>query len=227
MNRIYNVWIFILSLATLPFAFAVGLNKDFGLFGITIPGEEFQHKELVFGLSAGLILFLGARRAFKRWGGIRVLKQRKRFQFSSIISPERSKFVVMNNIIEMIFYLLIALVFVYFSREAVLVILVLVILSIDTLINTIFGVAQQKYRIGMTKKAIVSADREIKAIYFKGLKRITKHENMLFFEYINDLVLELPISSIPESRRVEFMELLRSNIDDKKVFYSGFEINEK
>src|SRR5690554_7995562 len=69
----------------------------------------------------------------------------------------------------------------------------------------------------MTRKAIVAVDREVKAIYFKGLKRISISKGQLFFEYNNDLVLDFALSDIPPERQEEFMNLLRNNVDENKV----------
>ena len=62
------------------------------------------------------------------------------------------------------------------------------------------------------------------AIYFKGLKRVTITNNQLFFEYNNnDLVLDFQLNTVPPERLEEFMRLLRLNVDDKQVYFSGFE----
>jgi hypothetical protein len=223
MNKIYNTWIFIISLLTLPFAFAVGLNEVFGIFGLKIHGDRFEYKDLVFGISAGLIFLLGALRSSRKWSGIRVVNQVDRFQFNTVISNERKQRVILNNSMEIIGFFLIGLVFIIFSKDAVFISLIFVIFIIDAVVNTLRGLLGKKYRVGMTKKAIVSVDREVIAIYFKGLKRISIQKDLLFFEYINDLVLDFPLSNIPPERQEEFMHILRLNVDETKVYFSGFE----
>lgn len=224
MNKIYNTWIFIISLLTLPFAFAVGLNEVFGIFGMKIHGDRFEYKELVFGISAGLIFLLGAMRSSRKWSGIRVVNQIDRFHFNTVISQERKQRVILNNSIEILGFFLIGLVFVIFSKDAVFISLIFLIFIVDSVINTLRGIIGKKYRVGMTKKAIISVDREVIAIYFKGLKRITIQKDLLFFEYINDLVLSFSLSDIPPEKQEEFMHLLRKNVDDTKVYFSGFEV---
>ncbi|HZH87123.1 MAG TPA: hypothetical protein VFD77_07395 [Brumimicrobium sp.] len=223
MNKIYNTWIFIISLLTLPFAFAVGLNEVFGIFGMKIHGDRFEYKELVFGISAGLIFLLGAMRSSRKWSGIRVVNQIDRFHFNTVISQERKQRVILNNSIEILGFFLIGLVFVIFSKDAVFISLIFLIFIVDSVINTLRGIIGKKYRVGMTKKAIVSVDREVIAIYFKGLKRITIQKDLLFFEYTNDLVLSFSLSDIPPEKQEEFMHLLRKNVDETKVYFSGFE----
>src|SRR5690554_5749781 len=224
MNKIYNTWIFIISLLTLPFAFAVGLNEVFGIFGMKIHGDRFEYKELVFGISAGLIFLLGAMRSSRKWSGIRVVNQIDRFHFNTVISQERKQRVILNNSIEILGFFLIGLVFIIFSKDAVFISLIFLIFIVDSVINTLRGIVGGKYRVGMTKKAIVAVDREVVAIYFKGLKRVTITNNQLFFEYNNnDLVLDFQLNTVPPERLEEFMRLLRLNVDDKQVYFSGFE----
>ncbi|PKR79742.1 hypothetical protein CW751_13535 [Brumimicrobium salinarum] len=223
MNKIYNTWIFIISILTLPFAFAVGLNEVFGIFGMKIHGDKFAYKELVFGISAGLIFIIGAMRSSRKWSGIKIVNQIDRFQFNTLISQERKQRVLLINSIEIIGFFLIGIVFFIFSIDAVYISLIFLIFIIDAIVNTIRGVVSKKYRVGMTKKAIVAVDREVIAIYFKGLKRISIQKDLLFFEYVNDLVLDFSLQNIPAEKQEEFMRLLRSNVDEKKVFFSRFE----
>lgn len=224
MNKIYNTWIFIISLLTLPFAFAVGLNEVFGIFGLKIHGEQFEYKELVFGIAAGLIFVIGAARSSKKWSGIKIVNQTDRFQFNSVISNDRKQRVLLNNSLEILGFFLIGLVFTIFSKDAIFISLIFFIFIVDSVINTIRGMLGKKYRVGMTKKAIVAVDREVIAIYFKGLKRISIEKSQLFFEYNNsELVLDFQLDTIPFEKQEEFMRLLRENVDSSRVYFSGFE----
>ena len=222
MNKIYNIWILFISILTMPFAFAVGINEVYGVFDLRMH-DEFQYTTLVFGIAGGLIFLLGALRSSRRWSGIRVVNQIDRFQFNTVISPERKQRVILNNSIEIVGFFLIGVVFAVFSKDAIFISLIFVIFIIDAVVNTLRGITGKKYRVGMTKKAIVAVDREVIAIYFKGLKRISIDKELLFFEYINDLVLDFPLSSVPPEHQEEFMNLLRRNVDETKVYFSGFE----
>jgi len=222
MNKVYNIWIFIISLLTMPFAFAVGINEVYGVFDLRMH-DEFEYTQLVFGISGGLIFLLGLMRSSRKWSGIRVVNQIDRFKFNTAISQERKQRVILNNGIEIVGFFLIAVVFTVFSKDAVFISLIFVIFIIDSVVNTIRGLTGKKYRVGMTKKAIVSVDREVITIYFKGLKHISIDKEQLYFEYINDLVLDFPLSNIPTEKQEEFMRLLRNNVDETKVYFSGFE----
>lgn len=221
MNKVFNIWILIITISTYPVAIAVGKNLDFSLFGLTIQGEEFEYKELFFSISAGLLFLFGVIRSSKKWLGLRVVKQVERFQFSTPISTKRKQRVRLYNILEIAFYLIFAGGLIYFSEFAIYPALIFVILALDNLINTILGLAKKQYRIGMTKKAIVMADRETKAVYFKGLKKISHHQQTMYFEYVNGLVLHFPDDLIPKDRWENFVETLKANVSPEKVYYSN------
>lgn len=223
MNRIYNTWIFIISLLTIPFAYLVGINQLYGAFGANTTRIAMQYQDIVFGVAGVLVFLIGTFRSSRKWGGIRIVNKIKRFQFSSEISEERTKRVVVVNMLEMVAFFFIAVILVVFCIHAVYVSLIYIVFIADFIWNTFRGVVGKKYRVGMTKKAIVAVDREVIPIYFKGLKRITKERDMLYFEYVNDLVLDFQLTTVPNEKQEEFIQLLRKNVDDSKVFFSGFE----
>ncbi|PHR50033.1 MAG: hypothetical protein COA32_02555 [Fluviicola sp.] len=222
MNKFFNIWTLIFTILTIPFVFAVGWNIDFSFFGLNVPGEEFEYADLSFNISAGIIFILGVLKASKKWAGINITRQKKRFVFLSNISRSRLKRVILYNILEMSFHLIFAFFFIVVMETAVFVGLVFVLLFLENLINTLFGVLKQTYSIGITSKAIIFVDRDVKAIYFKGLKKISKHQQTIYFEYVNDLVLHVPTNLIPQEREDEFLETLQRIVDPNKVFYTGF-----
>ncbi len=222
MNRVFNIWILIFTVLTFPVAIAVGNNLDFSLFGLKIRGEEFEYTEIVFTVSAGIIFLLSALRSSKKWLGMRVVQQVERFKFNSTIHEKRKNRVLLYNIIEIIFFLIFAAGLLYFTTSALYVVLVFVIVSIDSIINTVLGIVAKRYRIGITSKAIVMADRETKAIYFKGLKKISKHQQTLYFEYVNGLVLHFPTNLLPDDEWDNFVTTLQSQVSTDKVYYTGF-----
>ncbi|MDX1650946.1 MAG: hypothetical protein R3277_00525 [Brumimicrobium sp.] len=223
MNRFYNIWIFVFTFLTFPFAVAVGLNMDFTLLGIRIPGEEFAYKDLFFGIVSGIILVLSLLRSSKKWMGIRIINQSDKFRFTSKISSERKSRVVLYNLIEALFSLLIGFTFLYMLPSSVIYLpLVYFLMGADFLINTLVGVSWDNYGIGLTKKAIVAVDRDAKVIYLKGLKCISKHQDTLYFEYKNGLILHFPTNLIPAQKEDAFIEVLKNIADPDKVYYSGF-----
>lgn len=224
MNRFFNIWIFIIAVLSIPTALAVGLNEDFQVFGFKIPGIEFEYKELFFGIGAGLIFLLGVLKASKKWMGLRIVKQKERFQFSTEVSRSRMSRVLLYNTIELLFLLIFGAFFYSMSLFSAYLGLTFFILLLEHFLNTFLGIYRKMYRVGMTKKALIRVDREVNVIYFKGLQKITKHQQSLYFEYSNDLVLHIPLDVIPEEKTTAFYKALRTQVDPDKVFYSGFDL---
>lgn len=221
MNRTYNIWIFIISALSLFFALLLEFHR-MGSFDTLAIQEIAPYGDIVFSIAGGLLFLLGAFRSYRKWSGMNVVNQLDRFQFNSVISKYRKKLVVSINLMEMISFFLIAIAFMVFYSKAFYIPVIFFVFIADMMANTWLGTKGKKYRIGMTNKAIISADREVVLIYFKGLKHISIQRDLMYFEYVNDLVLTLPLSSIPPEERGDFVFGLRQRIDEKKVFFSGF-----
>ncbi len=220
MNRTYNIWIFIVSLLSLLYALLLEFHR-LGSFDTVGIQKSAEYKNIVFLIAGGFILLLGAFRSYRRWSGTIVVNQIDRFAFNTPISQFRRKLVVSINLMEMLVFSLIAIAFIWLYSKAFYIPLIFFLFVIDLIVNTLAGTKGKKYRIGMTNKAIISTDREVVLIYFKGLKHISIQRDLMYFEYVNDLVLTLPISSVPQDQREDFILTLKQKIDQKKVFFSG------
>lgn len=222
MNRFFNIWILLFTIMVFPFALAVGLNEDFEFLGLKIQGEEFEYKKIVFTSVAGVLFLLGAIKASKKWLGIRVVKQVKRFKFTCGISQERKSRVLVYNWIEIVFLLLFTALFGYISPETQVLALVYLILAVEHFTISFIGVTKNKYGVGISSKALIRVDREVNVVYFKGLQKVTKHQDTLYFDYVNGLTLHIPLNVIPKEKETSFYEALRKQVDPDKVYYSGF-----
>ena len=96
---------------------------------------------------------------------------------------------------------------------------VLVLFGFDHLLLAVLGKYKKMFRIGITSKAILLADRETKLIYFSGLKEVSKQQQSLFFDYSNDLQLSLPSDSIPDSKIDIFKTTFENNLNRDKVYF--------
>jgi len=222
MNRIFNSWIFIFAIVGLVYAFFASMYETFGIFHKVQSVIKDGQKEYVYAVIAILIFAIGAWRSSKKWSGIRIIKQVQRYQFNTVISAKRKKQVLLNNLLETIAYLFFTIAFAILDIDASILSLVFLVIIIDSLLNLIRGINGKKYRIGMTKRAIITVDREVKVIYFKGLTQVSLQNGRLYFEYINDLVLDLDMNNIPEEDHAEFINTLRTVADETKVYFSGF-----
>jgi len=223
MNKFFNSWIFILGVLAFPFAIAVGWNENFQFFGFTIPGEEFEYGNTIFLTVALLLGFLGGFKSYRKWMGLFIIKQEKKFIFTSPISKERKSRVGLYNYLEIIFLLLFTLFYLNFITTVTWLAVAFMLITLEHIISTVVGLHLNNYGVGITNKAIVRADREVDAIYFKGLSRITQQQDQLLFEYSTGLVLEIPLSVIPKKRKAEFLKTLQVKAPKEKVFYSGFD----
>lgn len=227
MNRIYNSWTFIITILVLFFTYMVNLNETFGIFPrLDFLGESAIYKDYVYTTGAILIFLINARRSYKRWSGMKVVNQIEKFRFNTPISKDRVKTVILNNSIEVVGFSVFAIALFVLSDDAFVVVFVYLVFIVDAIASMVIGVKGKKYRIGLTKKAIVAVDREVLPIYFMGLKRLTKQNQIIYFEYINDLVLDLNLNNIPIDKQDEFVEQLRTVINEEKVYFSGFDIKE-
>jgi hypothetical protein len=222
MNKFFNSWILIVSVLIFPFALAVGLNEDFELFGLKIRGEEFAYKNIIFIASAAIVFLLAALKASKKWMGIRIIRQVNKFKFTCRISNERKNRVQLYNAIEVVYFLLFAFFFWYISPDSWIISFVFLVVAIEHLMNSIVGLSRNKYGIGLSSKALIRVDREVTVIYFKGLQKITKHQDTLYFDYVNGLNLFVPLNIIPKEKEADFYKELRKQVDPDKVYYSGF-----
>ncbi len=221
MNRFYNIWITFICIVSIPIALAIGLNEDFTILGYTIEGEEFAYGELSFAICAGIILVLGGFKAVRKWMGLRLVAQSEKFSFISPISSARKKRVRLYNVLEILFLTLWGGLFLFLTSAAWPLAVVLLLFASEHMLNSIIGLAGNKYRIGITNKAILRVDREVDVVYFKGLQKISVQQQSIFFEYINGLVLHLPIDALPSEELANFDTQLRQKINPEHVYYSG------
>jgi hypothetical protein len=57
-------------------------------------------------------------------------------------------------------------------------------------------------------------------IYFSGLRRVTVHQQTLFFDYIKELQLAISIDSISPENRASFRNVLEEKLNRDKVHFS-------
>jgi hypothetical protein len=93
--------------------------------------------------------------------------------------------------------------------------------GLDSLVFTLIG--RNKYRVGLSSKAILVADREIILIYFVGLRKVAIQQQTVYFDYINNLQLTFPLDCIEEQNKHDFFEALHTVIDKDRVFFSNIQ----
>ena len=93
---------------------------------------------------------------------------------------------------------------------------VLLFSAIDNLIFLWVGLP--RFGVGLSKKAIIVADREVVVLYFSGLRKVSLSQQTLFFDYMQSLQLTFPVDCIPENNRNDFLHNLEAVTDKDRVF---------
>ena len=224
MNRFYNILIFIVSFIAFPLTLSIGLNEDWTLFGLKIPGVEFEHKDLFFGIVSALVALLFVFKAKKKWTSLIIIKQKQRFDYHTGLSKARQQRVMLYSIIEIVFILFIGYFFSNFNEVFIWLAPLYFIGAVEHVVHLIYGISGKNYGIGITNKALLSVDREIYPVYFKGVKSISKQQNNLYFDYGKDLIIHFPLELIPTKELPAFYNTLLDKIDVNKVFFQGEEL---
>jgi hypothetical protein len=200
-------------------AIFIGFDIPFDSLGIT--GSEIPYRfELFAGL--GFILFIiQLRRTTRRWMALSMVSKLDRFQWNKPVSLSRKKRVATYNLIEVTVMAVLSVGLYTITKESLIPAIIFLVFSADSFVFTLVG--RNKYRVGLSTKAILVADREIILIYFTGLRKVAIHQQTVYFDYINNLQLTFPLDCIEEENKQEFFEGLHKVIDKDRVFFSNIE----
>jgi len=216
MNRAINILLLVVSFPVMAFTIIVGFDLPIEFLHTT--GEQLPNRDVVFIVLAAILLVLILRRSASRWVGVGMTRKPERFIWCVEIGRERKKQVRMYLIIESITAFVFAYATYTITPQAWVVSLVYGLLFLDQLIFLL--IAMPWFRVGVTHKAVVVADREVKVLYFSGLRRIESHQQTIYFEYIEDLQLFFPTNCIPEGQYGKFRETLETRVNRDKVYFS-------
>jgi hypothetical protein len=168
-----------------------------------------------------VVMLFGAFKASRRWMAVGLLKHNNRFLYTAPVSLERIKRISLYGVVEIVFLAMFAAFFIYASPDSLFLGLAYVILASEHVIHLVVGLKSHFFAVGITKKAVVAVDREAKVMYFSGLRKIARHQQTLYFEYKNDLVLHIPLNMLSDEKK--FVTELRKVALPEKVFYTGFD----
>jgi hypothetical protein len=216
MNRAINILLLVVSFPVMAFTIIVGFDLPIEFLHTT--GEQLPNRDVVFIVLAAILLVLILRRSASRWVGVGMTRKPERFIWCVEIGQERKRQVRMYLIIESITALVFAYATYTITPQAWVVSIVYGLLFLDQLVFLL--IAMPWFRVGITHKAVVVADREVKVLYFNGLRRIESHQQTVYFEYIEDLQLFFPTNCIPEGHYGKFREILETRVNRDKVYFS-------
>ncbi|MCO5260297.1 MAG: hypothetical protein M9916_09155 [Crocinitomicaceae bacterium] len=219
MNKFFNALLFALFLPTLFLAILIGFDIPIPLLRTTGANLSYN-KEALFVLGL-LILVINLRRTIKRWSAMRLVNQVDKYKWSTLVTKERVKRVYVYNFSEAVIMALAGYSIYSLCSDAWMALIGFMFGAIDNVIFGIYGGATNKFRVGMTSKALLAGDRDVIVIYFKGLRRVTTHLQTVFFDFKDDLQLSFPIDLIPDEKRQEFFQELKGVVDESKVYFQN------
>jgi hypothetical protein len=201
-------------------AVTIYVGFDLPIEFLRVSGSALPYREEIF-LGLGLVLLvINLRRTIRRWMGMHIVNQLKKFKWNAEVTKERKQRVVVYNLLEALVLGSVGFGLFTVSHEAWFPASALVFCTVDNIIFTIIGSLGKKYRSGVTSKAVILADRDVQLIYFSGLRKVSIHQQSIYFDYIKGLQMDIPLDSIPKNELPAFFEAIESNIDRDKVFFS-------
>jgi hypothetical protein len=216
MNKFINATLFFIFLPTMAFTIVVGFDLPLESFGTS--GAQLEIRDEVF-LGLGiLIMLINVRRSLRRWMGLRIVNQIEKFKWNIPVSVARKKRVQVYTIMEVFVFSTLAYGLYWVSKDAWMPATGFLFGAVDGLLFTITGSSRNRFRIGVTSKAIVSGDRDVCLVYFKGLRKISIHQDSIYFDYIKKLQLSIPLDCVAIEERENFFKAVENQIDLNRVF---------
>lgn len=218
MNRFINAFLLFLYFPTLLITIYVGFDLPIQI--LRVSGSELPYKEYVF-LGLGIfILLINLRRSIRRWMGLRIVSKTKRFKWNYAVSKERKSRVYTYLVLEAVIMATAGTGLFIISEDAWFPALALVLPAIDNFAFMVIGSQKDAFRVGLSSKALIVADREVTLLYFTGLRKVSIHQQTIYFDYIKDLQLSFPLDCIQSEMKDEFFNTLKEQVNTDKVFFS-------
>jgi hypothetical protein len=219
MNRFFNVLILFIFFPAMVVVVIVGFDLPLEFLGVS--GSQLPYRFEIFCAFAVMIGLVHTRRSVHRWTGMQLVKQAEKFIWLQPVSKERRKRIVVYNVLESIVFISMLVGIALVCPPAWPLVVVFALMAVDTLLFLCFGMAKNLFRIGITKLAVVVADRDVTVAYFSGLRRVHIHQESLFFEYIKGLQLYFPLDCIVKEHEDTFFNHLQEQLDSDKVFVTN------
>ncbi|MBL4862318.1 MAG: hypothetical protein JKY09_04805 [Crocinitomicaceae bacterium] len=215
MNRFTNALLLFFLLPTMLVTIYIGFDLPLGF--IKTSGANLPYRtELFLGLS--LVFFvINLRRSVRRWIGLKIVNKQTKFKWSQPVSKSRKQRIITYLTLEAFVMAFVAIALYTLTEEAWAIALSFLLVVVD---NLIFGMVSKKYRVSLSSKALIVADREVIVLYFTGLRKVSIQQQTVFFDYIKNIQLTFPLDCIQEGMKEEFFEILENQLDRDKVFFS-------
>lgn len=214
MNSFTNSVLLFFSILLIGFCIYVGYDVQIDFLhtsGRNLPFQSYVY--LAFG-----ILFFGllSWRSVRRWMGIYIVNKTSRFVWNVPTSYKRKKRVVTYTLLEVLVMGSLTFAFYFLMESWILPGAILLFFCLESIFFLVVGY-RNRFRVGVSSKAIIAADREVVIVYFTGLKKITLGKDSIYFDYIKELQLLFPTDCLEEDQISVFKEQVQKMIDRDKV----------
>lgn len=176
------------------------------------------YKQLIFTCLGLLISVIALRRTVRRWMGMILVMKKSRFNWNEAVGTERQKRITVYTIMEAIVFLSVGVGLYVITPYAWFSAIAFSIVCLDNMVFLFLGKLMNGFRVGITSKAVIMADRDVQLAYFSGLRKVSIHQDSVYFDYINDLQLTFPIDAINLKDRNIFFDHLSAQLDRDRVF---------
>ncbi len=218
MNKFINILLGIILIPTLLMTLYVGFDLPVTFLKTT--GEYIPYKEYIF-LGLGVFIFLLIlKRSINRWMGMMIVLNTSKFKWNQAVSSKRKQRVNLYLSLESLVMFCISIALYSITTQAWAPAMAFFIGAVDNIVFAVIGTLKNGYRVALSSKAVIVADREVTLVYFKGLRKVTPHQLSVYFDYIKGLQLNFPLDCIDDENKPEFFKLLEQQFDSDKVFFS-------
>jgi hypothetical protein len=217
MNSFVNAILLALTFPLIMLTIIVGFDLPVEI--LKTSGKNLSFADEIFWLLATLMGLIAFRRSLKRWMGMKIVNTTERFIINFEVSTARKNRVVVYNLIESCIMLSLGLSIYNLTTHALVPTIVLLSFSFDNLLFLAIGY-KNRFRIGLSSKALIVSDREVTVIYFEGLRKISVEQQTIYFDYIKDLQLSFPTNCLRDEDKELIFNGLNDIVDKDKVMFS-------
>jgi len=217
MNSFINVLLLVASAPTFLLAIFVGF--DLPLEMLRIQAREIPYLSYIFLGLAAILFAISLRRTIRRWSGLYLVNQRKKYLFNEEIKKERKKRVIVYTVLESVIIAYLGYSYTALTQDAWAPSAVMYAFAAEGILFLAFGLLTRKFRIGVTSKAVLVADREVSVLYFSGLRQVSISQQSIYFEYIENLQLNFPLDCLDAENKSDFFDTLQQVVDKEKVLF--------
>jgi len=214
MNSFTNSFLVFFSIPLICICIYIGMDVPIDFMHIT--GSEIPFQNFIF-IGFGMLYFiLLIWRSIRRWMGMHIVNKTTRFSWNEVVSNDRKQRIIVYTLLEVLIMSSLASALYFIMGSNRIPGIILYAFSLESLIFLLVGL-QNKFRVGISSRAVIVADREVTVVYFSGLQKITIGNESIYFDYIKDLQLSFPTDCIDSQLLDSFKSGVREMIDKDKV----------